>query len=48
MGRGTVCSPDRGLDISGGKRIPDRRGDRIAVGSAPGEGSTFVFTLPAA
>jgi sensor histidine kinase regulating citrate/malate metabolism len=30
------------------KRIIDRHGGRVRVGSTPGEGTTFVFTLPAA
>jgi light-regulated signal transduction histidine kinase (bacteriophytochrome) len=39
--------PEIGIGLAVMKRIIDR-GGKVRVESAPGEGSTFYFTLPAA
>jgi signal transduction histidine kinase len=40
------CSPERDPAIV--TRLINRQGGTIRVESAPGEGTTFYFTLPAA
>ncbi len=41
-------SPGHGLGLSIVQRITERLGGQVMVESAPGQGSTFSFTLPAA